>query len=273
LQEFIESDKHTDNHSTSALHDIEQGELASQQICNYVDSLVSTCNPIQQENQTWTKPLIHPCRKKHELIPDGNRDNDYADLVNTVQRHSRCSTKYCLRPSKQEPKELQCRFKYPIDCCNKTTLEFEPIHTKDKSVQYKAKVITKRNDSRLNNHQPIQLKGWRANCDIRVVIDHHACVEYLSKYVAKGEPKSPMLKETFNAVMKNVGSNVHPSKVMKKLMMKSLGERDISAQETMHLLLSLKLYATTFKVLPINLNGSRKIDTSLKMKMYVQKIR
>jgi hypothetical protein len=56
----------------------------------------------------------------------------------------------------------------------------------------------------------IQLKGWRANCDIRVVIDHHACVEYLSKYVAKGEPKSPMLKETFNAVMKNVGSNVHP---------------------------------------------------------------
>jgi hypothetical protein len=87
LQEFIESDKHTDNHSTSALHDIEQGELASQQICNYVDSLVSTCNPIQQENQTWTKPLIHPCRKKHELIPDANRDNDYADLVNTVQPH------------------------------------------------------------------------------------------------------------------------------------------------------------------------------------------
>lgn len=32
----------------------------------------------------------------------------------------------------------------------------------------------------------------------------------------------------------------------------------------MHLLLSLKLNATTFQVLPINLNGSRKVETGLK---------
>ena len=32
--------------------------------------------------------------------------------------------------------------------------------------QYKVKVITKRNDPRLNNHQRLQLQGWRANCDI-----------------------------------------------------------------------------------------------------------
>lgn len=165
LQESAESVEHSVNHSDNRLHDIEQGEIASQTICDYVDSLVSTCNPIQLENQSWTKPSIHPCRKKHEFIQDSDRDNDYADLVNTVQRHTRCSTKYCLRPSgKQEQKELHCRFKYPIDCCNKTTLDFEPVHTKDKSIQYKAKVSTKRNDSRLNNHQPIQLRGWRANC-------------------------------------------------------------------------------------------------------------
>jgi hypothetical protein len=26
----------------------------------------------------------------------------------------------------------------------------------------------------------------QANCDIQVVIDHYACVEYLTKYAAKG---------------------------------------------------------------------------------------
>ena len=59
---------------------------------------------------------------------------------------------------------------------------------------YTAKIVTKQNDSRLNTHQRLQLQGWRANCDIQVVIDHYACVKYLTKYAAKGEPRLPMLK-------------------------------------------------------------------------------
>ena len=113
-------------------------------------------------------------------------------------------------------------------------------------MQYKAKIVTKRNDPRLNSHHPTQLMGWRANCDIQLIIDHHAHIEYLSKYAAKGEPRSPILKNTFNAVMKNASSFNNPHKVIKKIMMRTLGERDFSAQETMHLLLSLKMYGTTF---------------------------
>ncbi len=55
--------------------------------------------------------------------------------------------------------------------------------------------MTKRNDCRLNNHQQLQFQGWRANCDIQVVMDHYACVEYLTKYAAKGEPRSPILNK------------------------------------------------------------------------------
>ena len=44
--------------------------------------------------------------------------------------------------------------------------------------------------------------------------------------------------------------------------MKSLGQRDFSAQETMHHLLSLKLVSSSFNVIPISLNGSRKIKTN-----------
>ena len=47
---------------------------------------------------------------------------------------------------------------------------------------------------------------------------------------------------------------------MEKNALRTLGQRDFSAQETMHLLLSLKLYSTTFNVVPISLYGSRKIN-------------
>ncbi len=84
---------------------------------------------------------------------------------------------------------------------------------------YRAKIVTKRNDSRLNTHQRLQLQGWRANCDIQVVIDHYACVEYLTKYAAKGEPRSPMLKQAFNSIVQNVDSNTDPHRAIKKVVM------------------------------------------------------
>ena len=85
------------------------------------------------------------------------------------------------------------------------------------------KVITKRNDPRLNNHQKTQLQGWRANCDIQVIIDHHACVEYLTKYAAKGEPRSSVL-DAFNGV---IGSNndLDSEKAVKKITIKTLRQK------------------------------------------------
>ena len=41
--------------------------------------------------------------------------------------------------------------------------------------------------------------------------------------------------------------------------MKTLGERDYAAQETMHHFLLLKLHSSNFNVIPVSLNGSRRI--------------
>ena len=46
---------------------------------------------------------------------------------------------------------------------------------------------------------------------------------------------------------------------MKKIIIKTSGERDFSAQETMHHLLSIKLDSSSFNVVPISLEGSRRI--------------
>ena len=177
-----------------------------------------------------------------------------------VQRRTRCSTSYCLRKKPNET-ELKCRFHFPFDYCPQTKLEFEKIHTSSDNEHYRAKIVTKRNDARLNNHQ--QLQGWRANCDIQVVIDHYACVEYFTKYAAKGEPRSTMLTRAFNSIVQNLDSDTDPRRAIKKVVIKSLGERDYAAQETMHYLLSLKLPSSSFKVMPVSLNGSRRVcDTT-----------
>ena len=45
--------------------------------------------------------------------------------------------------------------------------------------------------------------------------------------------------------------------------MRSLGEQDYAAPETMHHLLSLKLHSSSFRVIPVSLNGSRRVcDTA-----------
>ena len=63
--------------------------------------------------------------------------------------------------------------------------------------------------------------------------------------------------------MQNFNSNTDPRRAIKKVVMKSLGVRDYAAQETMHHLLSLKLYSSSFKVMPISLNGSHRVrDTA-----------
>lgn len=105
----------------------------------------------------------------------------------------------------------------------------------------------------------MQLQGWRANCDIQVVIDHYACVEYLTKYAAKSEPKSLLVKEAFSSVMQNVDANTDPQKAMRKIIMKTLGDREYAAQETMHHLFSLKLHSSSFTVIPVSLTGSRRL--------------
>ena len=177
---------------------------------------------------TWQKPKFHPCSIHYDNISPGEIESDCIDLLNTVQKHMHCSTKYCLRHISGS-KELQCHFKYPFDCCEKTKLIFEPVNTKEKTALYKAKLIMKRNDSRLNNHQKIQLQGWRANCDLQVIIDYHACVEYLSKCAAEGEPRSTILNDAFAGVVCSKDPISETANAVKRVMIKTLGERDYGA--------------------------------------------
>lgn len=43
----------------------------------------------------YIQPSIHPCRQEYLNIFHIDYDCDYVNLLNTVQRHTRCSTNYC----------------------------------------------------------------------------------------------------------------------------------------------------------------------------------
>lgn len=202
--------------NTSVLDDdIIAGNKAAEIACKYVDWLLSTVNLNQPDDGLRVRLQIHPCQKLYQDIADCDIQDDYCDLLNMIQRHTRCSTCYCLR-KKTPDSEPKCRFNFAMDTCSKTRLEFEEFHTKGNEPQHRAIIVTNRNYSRLNNNQQLQLQGWRANCDIQVVIDHYACVEYLTKYAAKSESRKPMLKSAFNRIMNNALSNSNPHRAIKK---------------------------------------------------------
>lgn len=150
-----------------------------------------------------------------------------------------------------------------MDLYSKTRLEFEQINTKSNEVQYRANVVTKRNYSWLNNIQRLQPQSWRANWNIQEVIDHYACIEYLTKCAAKGDQSTPILKAAFTTILNNAPSNSNPHRAIKQIVMKTLGERDYAAQETMHHLLSLKLHSSSLTVIPVSLNGSHRFQISV----------
>ena len=118
--------------------------------------------------------------------------------------------------------------------------------------------ITKRNDDRLNNHQRLQLQRWQANCDIQVIIDYHSCLEYIAKYASKAEKISSVAREAFTSIFCE-SSNQNDSKSALRKLTRAVGQRDMSFQEVMHHILSIKLLSSSFQVITTSLDGSRKI--------------
>ena len=69
-------------------------ENEMENVINYIDSIVTTINP----DMNAAIPEQHPCQKSSDEIDDSTQD--YIELINKLQRHTRCSS-YCLRKKKR----------------------------------------------------------------------------------------------------------------------------------------------------------------------------
>lgn len=211
---------------------------------------MNACIPDEQ----WRTPVPHPCALEVNDSTDTD-DQDYCNLVNTVQRHTRCSPAYCLR-KKAGDQEQHCRFDYPCPLQQASTLQFEKLH--DGAVR--GILTTKRNDPRVNSHNRLMIQHWRANVDIQIIVDVDACVRYMAKYAAKGEPRSQALSSVFKSCVDRLATDSDARTGLRSAMVRSVGERDFSAQETAHQLLSLPLVSCTFSFVALSLDGGCKLS-------------
>ena len=237
--------------------DVNSGKIAAKQVCDYIDSLVTAWNPRSPEDG-WVRPKVHPCKKRYNKLKNEDFDNDYADLVNCVQRHTKCSSAYCLR--KKPNGEQFCRFNFPFQPSTQTFIDFEEVKTKKSGVQYRPKIVLKRNDTRVNKHQRLMLQSWRANTDLQPIVDYKACLEYLSKYASKSEKLSDVARDAFVSIIGNSNKTNTTRSIIQKLMIKAAGERDFSVQEVMHNILSLKMISSSYQVVNTSVEGTRKIN-------------
>jgi len=219
---------------------------AKEDLIKYVDNIVSTMNPAVLPDGSNLSDAPPPKVNPHICnIPYCDVDNyhqDLSDLIATCQRHTRCSPSYCLRTKNGIQ---QCRFNYPKQ------LQAETVIVTDESDSHE--LITARNDGLVNNYNPIQLSAWRGNVDVQYCISKRKVIEYVTKYATKCEPRSDTMKDIYTNIVHHLTDNGTALQVIQKLLINSVGERDISAQEASHLLLQLPLVKSTRDYVPLQL--------------------
>ena len=194
-------------------------------VTSYADSIVSTINPAismdgsNAENTPLPQTKPHVCNKPYSEVEDIKMD--LIELIATCQRHTRCSPAYCLKKKKKGVQE--CRFGYPKPLQPVTTIDMEGGTPT---------LLTQRNDCLLNSYNPVQLSAWRANVDMQYIVSRNRVLNYIAKYAAKSEPRSKGLKAVYSNVLKTLKSDGSSLKMVQKLMISSVGERDYSAQQS-----------------------------------------
>ena len=145
----------------------------------FFDKYISAWNPRAPSNSNqpnaWTNPE-DPCLLSTPQIFRTNPFSDYEQLVNCVERHTKCSESTCLRKTGSS---LQCRYKAPWELHPKSALFIDSNGQKT--------YTPARNDDRLNSHNPTILSIWRANVDCQPVLSIHAIQKYIAKYASKAE--------------------------------------------------------------------------------------
>lgn len=98
-------------------------------------------NPIKYGE--FVKPRTHLCKQKYYKTVD--REEDYIDLVNWVQRHVRSSSDYCLQENKKILQSVPLTFPLTVVIIH---IYLNTIKNKNNC----AKVVTERNDARVNHN-------------------------------------------------------------------------------------------------------------------------
>ena len=94
--------------------------------------------------------------------------------------------------------------------------------------------------------------------DLQVITDE-ACARYMTKYAAKEEPGSKSASDILKLTVSSLQNNDQVSSAIRKAMIQVAGDRDMAAQETAHMLLSLPVIGCSFSFVIVCLENSQKV--------------
>ena len=154
-------------------------------------------------------------------------------MLNRLQRHTKCAPGYCER-RKKDTGATFCRFGYPKACRDFSEL------SKDANRDF-VELNTCRNDELLNSYNATFILGWGANIDFRPVINKEAVIAYVAKYASKGESSSSSYQDTLQKAISRLHNSDAAGVAYQKMLSSFAAERDISSQETCHILHGLPL--------------------------------
>ena len=93
----------------------------------------------------------------------------------------------------------------------------------------------------LNSYNAGFILGWRANIDFCSVINKEAVLAYVAKYASKGETSSPTYGQVLQTAISKLNDSDQAGIAYQKMLSTFTAERDISSQETCHILLGCQL--------------------------------
>jgi hypothetical protein len=207
---------------------------------DFWDPIVSTMNPAH----TCPPAEVHPSAQLFNDLKDTKRE--LAQLLNRFQRHTKCSRGYCLRKDKHTGQPV-CRFHFPKDLRAETCISTATAQTHKE-------LNTRRNDALLNSHNIPMILGWRANLDFRPVLHKNAVIAYVAKYASKAETQSTTLTDMLKKSVRSLNDHVPAQVAFQKMLSAFAGERDMSAQETCHILLDCPMVRSSRIVRNLNVS-------------------
>ncbi|KAK3929809.1 ATP-dependent DNA helicase [Frankliniella fusca] len=153
-----------------------------------------------------------------------------------------------------------CRKKFsqiedPVRDLGKLLNREEPITRLFENERGLWELVTARNDSLLKKFIIWVITLWRANMDATPILSLGFILSYISKYTAKGENRSVPCAELIRTVLAETGAEDTARSVIQKLLIKTVSERDYSAQEVCHILSGQPLHVVSSrKFIALNLN-------------------
>ena len=95
------------------------------------------------------------------------------------------------------------------------------------------------------------------------MVDKQSVANYIAKYASKGEKSSPQYKDLMNEILANATEDHRAKQIISSLVIKTIGERDYSVQEVMHLLYGFDMYNSSRQFVCLCLTDSEWQNVSI----------